>query len=86
MAICGEAGQSEHHAMIHKVTTLKFVVPEMLAVAFGIAILIGIYFTHKYPVPTARADANHSAVSGHGDAEPLNPGLSRVRLLVSGMR
>ena len=73
--------------MIHKATTLKFVVPEMLAVAFGIVILIGIvYFTHKYPVPTARADANHSAVSGHGDAESLNPGLSRVRLLVSGMK
>jgi hypothetical protein len=73
--------------MIHKATTLKFVVPEMLAVAFGIVILIGIvYFTHKYPVPTARADANHSAVSTRGSAESLNPGLSRVRLLVSGMK
>jgi hypothetical protein len=73
--------------MIHKAITLKFVVPEMLAVAFGIVILIGIvYFTHKYPAPTTRADANHSVVSSRGSAELLNLGLSRVRLLVSGMK
>jgi hypothetical protein len=73
--------------MIHKAITLKFVVPEMLAVALGIVILIGIfYFTHKYPVPPARADTNHSVVSGRGSSELLNLGLSRVRLLVSRMK
>jgi hypothetical protein len=72
--------------MIHKAITLKFVVPEMLAVALGIVILIGIfYFTHKYPVPPARADTN-SVVSGRGSSELLNLGLSRVRLLVSRMK
>jgi len=49
-------------AMTEKMITLKFILPEALAVAFGIIILIGIvYLTHKYPVPTVQADANHSA-------------------------
>ena len=48
--------------MTEKMITLKFILPEALAVAFGIIILIGIvYLTHKYPVPTVQADANHSA-------------------------
>ncbi len=75
--------------MTQKAITLKFVVPEMLAVASGIIILIGIvYFTHKYPVPAVRADANHSVASSLGSAElPNNDGrLSRARLLISGVR
>jgi hypothetical protein len=74
--------------MIHKSITLKFVVPEILAVAFGIVILIGIgivYFTHKNPLPTAPANANHSVVSRESP-ELQNFGLSRVRLLISGMK
>jgi len=75
--------------MTEKAITLKFVVPEVLAVAFGIIILTGIvYFKHKYPVPTVRADANRSVVNSRGsDDLPMPDGrLSRVRLLVSGVR
>jgi hypothetical protein len=75
--------------MTQKAITLKFVVPEVLAVAFGIVILTGIvYFTHKYPVLTARADANHSVAGSRGSAELPDPDgrLSRVRLVLSGVR
>jgi hypothetical protein len=72
--------------MTQKAITLKFVVPEALAVASGIIILIGIvYFTNKHPVPTVRADANRSVASSRGGAELPNPDgrLSRVGLLLS---
>ena len=75
--------------MTQKAITLKFVVPEVLAVAFGIVILTGIvYFTHKYPVLTVRADANRSVANSRGSAELPNPDgrLSRVRLLLSAVR
>ncbi len=72
--------------MIQRVATLKFVVPEMIAVASGIIILIGIiHFTHKYTDPTLRADANHSVAGRRGGVELLNPDgrFTRVRLLLS---
>jgi hypothetical protein len=71
--------------MTQRAITLRFVVPEVLAVAFGIIILIGVvYFTHKYPVPTVQAEANHAATS-RGSAELSNTDLWRlwrVRLLL----
>jgi hypothetical protein len=70
--------------MTQRAITLRFVVPEVLAVAFGIIILIGVvYFTHKYPVPTVQAEAN--AISSRGSAELSNPDslrLWRVHLLL----
>ena len=72
--------------MAQKAITLKFVVlPELLAAAFGIIILIGVvYFTQKYPVPTVRADANHSVASSRGSAASQAPDvrLWRVHLLL----
>jgi hypothetical protein len=65
--------------MTQRAITLRFVVPEVLAVAFGIIILIGVvYFTHKYPVPAVQAEANHAATSSRGSAELSNPDLLRL--------
>jgi hypothetical protein len=72
--------------MTQRALTLRFVVPEMLAVASGIIILIGIvYFTHRYPDLTIQADANHSVAGSRGSVELPNPDgrLTRVRLLLS---
>jgi hypothetical protein len=70
--------------MTQRAITLRFFVPEALAVASGIIILSGIvYFTNKYPAPIDRADANHS-VASRGSAELSNPDLRlwRVRVLL----
>ena len=65
--------------MTQRAITLRFVVPEVLAVAFGIIILIGVvYFTHRYPVPTVQAEANHAATISRGSAELSNPDLLRL--------
>jgi hypothetical protein len=53
--------------MTHKAITLKFVVPTMLAIAFGMMISIGaVHLTDKYPVNIDQAGANHS-VAGSRD-------------------
>jgi len=68
--------------MAQKAVTLKFVVPEVLAV--GIIISIGIvYLTGKYPVLVVQADANHSVAGSRDIAELPNLRLSRVHLLLS---
>ena len=69
--------------MTQKAITLKFIVREMLAVAFGIGIGL-VYFIHKYPVPTVHADANHSVAGSRKSAELPNPDvrLWRVHLLL----
>jgi hypothetical protein len=72
--------------MTQKNDTLKFIVPETLAVTFVIVIVIGIvYLAYKYPAPTLQADADHSAADSRGSAElPAPDGrLSRVRLLIN---
>jgi hypothetical protein len=79
------SSRREYFAMTQRAITLRFAVPEALAVAFGIIILIGVvYFTHKYPVPTVQAEANHAATSSRGSAELANPDLRlwRVHLLL----
>jgi len=71
--------------MTQRAITLRFFVPEALAVASGIIILSGIvYFTNKYPTPIDRADANHSVAGSRGSAELSNPDLRlwRVRVLL----
>jgi hypothetical protein len=72
--------------MTQRAITLRFFVPEALAVASGIIVLIGIvYFTNKYPTPIDRADAKHSVAGSRGSVElPNHDGrLTRVRLLLS---
>ena len=72
--------------MTQRALTLRFVVPEMLAVASGIIILIGIvYLANKYPDLTIKADANRSIAGSRGSVELPRPDgrLTRVRLLLS---
>ena len=73
--------------MTHKVITLKLVVPTVLALALGISIG-AVYLTDKHLVPTDQAEANHSVAGSGGITELLNPDgrLSRVHLLLSGMK
>jgi hypothetical protein len=47
--------------MTHKVITMEFIVPTVLAIALGITLSIGaVYLTDKYLVPIDQAEANHS--------------------------
>jgi len=72
--------------MTHKVITLEFVVPTVLAIALGILCSIGaVYLTDKYLGPVDQAEANRSLAGSREIAELPNPDgrLSRVRLLLS---
>jgi hypothetical protein len=71
--------------MTHKAITLKFVFPTVLAIALGIMISSGAV---HYAASIDQAEANHSVASSRGIAALLNPDgrLSRVRLLLSGMK
>ena len=73
-------------AMTHKVITLEFVVPTVLAIALGILFSTGaVYLTDKYLGPVDQLEANRSLAGGREIAELPNPDgrLSRVRLLLS---
>jgi hypothetical protein len=67
--------------MTHKKTVLKFVVPATVAVALGM-ILSGAV---RHFAPIYHAHANHTVGANPEIAEIPNPGLSRVRLLVSNL-
>ena len=72
--------------MTHKAITLKFIVSTVLALALG---SIGaVYLTDKHLVPTDLAEANHSVAGSDEITELPNPDgrLSRVHLLLSGMK
>lgn len=80
-------GRSERmRAMIRKAITLKFVIPTVLVLALGISIG-AVYLPDKHLVPD-QAEANHSVASSDGITELRNPDgrLSRVHLLLSGMK
>jgi hypothetical protein len=48
--------------MTHKVITLEFVVPTVLAIGLAIMLSVGaVYLTDKYLVPIDQAEANQSA-------------------------
>ena len=74
-------------AIIHKAITLKFVVPTVLVLTLGISIG-AVYLPDKHFVPVDQAEANHSVAGSGGITELPNPDgrLSRVHLLLSGMR
>jgi hypothetical protein len=74
-------------ATIHKAITLKFVVPTVLFLALGISIG-AVYLPDKHFVPVDQAEANHSVAGSGGITELPNPDgrLSRVHLLLSGMK
>ena len=72
--------------MTHKVITLEFVVPTVLAIALGILCSTGaVYLTDKYLDPVDQVEANRSVAGSRETAELPNPDgrLSRVRLLLS---
>ena len=72
--------------MTHKVITLEFVVPTVLAIALGILCSIGaVYLTDKYLGPVDQVEANRSLAGNREIAELPNPDgrLSRVRVLLS---
>jgi hypothetical protein len=73
--------------MTHKVITLKLAVPTMLALTLGISIG-AVHLTDKHLVPADQAEANHSVAGSGGITElPAPDGrLSRVHLLLSGMK
>jgi hypothetical protein len=75
--------------MTYKMITLEFVVPTVLAIALGIVLSIGaVHLTDKHLVPADQAEANHSVAGSGGITELPNPNgpLSRVHLLLSGMK
>jgi hypothetical protein len=72
--------------MTHKVITLEFVVPTVLAIALGILCSIGaVYLTDKYLGPVDQVEPNRFLAGSREIAELPNPDgrLSRVRLLLS---
>jgi len=72
--------------MTHKVITVEFVVPTVLAIALGILCSIGaVYLTDKYLGPVDQVEGNRSLAGSREIAELPNPDgrLSRVRLLLS---
>ena len=66
--------------MIHKAITLKFVVPTVLVLALGISIG-AIYLPDKHLVPV-----DYSVAGGITDLPNPDGRLSRVHLLLSGMK
>jgi hypothetical protein len=68
--------------MIHKAITLKFVVPTVLVLALGISIG-AIYLPDKHLVPI---DYSVAASGGIADLPNSDRRLSRVHLLLSGMK
>ena len=69
-------------AMIQKAITLKFVVPTVLVLALGISIG-AIYLPDKHLVPI---DYSVAASGGIADLPNSDRRLSRVHLLLSGMK
>jgi hypothetical protein len=72
--------------MTHKVITVEFVVPTVLAIALGILCSIGaVYLTDKYLGPVDQVETNRSVAGSREIAELPNPDgrLSRVRVLLS---
>jgi hypothetical protein len=50
--------------MTHKVITLEFVVPTVLAIGLGVMLSIGaIYFTEKYLGPVDQAESHRSVAN-----------------------
>jgi hypothetical protein len=75
--------------MTHKVITFEFVAPTVLAAVLGTVLSIGaFYLTNRCLGPVDRSEANHSVAGSGGIAELPKPDgrLSRVHLLLAGMR
>ena len=74
--------------MTHKVISLSFVIPTVLAIVLGIVLAFGgVYVEHPLG-PVDQAEANHSVAGSRGIAELPNPDgrLSRVHVLLSNMK
>ena len=72
--------------MTHKVITLEFVVPTVLAVALVIALSIGaVYLTDKYLLPVGQLEADYSVVGSQPieNSLPADASPGRRRCLSS---
>jgi hypothetical protein len=72
--------------MTHKVISLEFFFPTLLAIALGIMLSIGaVYLTVKYLVLIDQSESNRAAGDNRGVAEVSDPDgrFSRVHLLLS---
>jgi hypothetical protein len=70
--------------MIHKMITLEFVVPTVLAVALVIALSIGaVYLTDKYLLPVDQLEADYSVVGSQpiDSSSPAEASTGRRRCL-----
>jgi hypothetical protein len=74
--------------MTHKVITLKFAIPAVLAIGLGILLAVGAVYLGHYLGPVDQAEANQSVAGNRGTAElpNLDRRLSRVHLLLSNMK
>jgi hypothetical protein len=60
------AGSKRVSAMTHRVFTLEFVVPTVLAIMLGIALAIcTVYLTDSYLGPIDQAEADYSVAGSH---------------------
>jgi hypothetical protein len=74
--------------MTHKVISLSFVIPTVLAIVLGIVLAVGSVYLGHYLAPVDQEEANQSVAGSRGIAELPNPDrrLSRVHLLLSNMK
>ena len=68
--------------MTHKNIALKIVLPATLAIALGLVAWFG---AGRHIGPIDQAIASRSVAAGPEISELPNPGLSRVRLLISNL-
>jgi hypothetical protein len=72
--------------MTHKLITLNFVIPTVLAIVLGILLAFGTFYLGHYS-PVDQAEANQSVAGSRGIDKPNPDGrLSRVHLLLSNMK
>jgi hypothetical protein len=74
--------------MTHKMISLHFVIPTVLAIVLGIVLAFGSVYLGRYFGPVDQAEANQPVAVSRGTAELSNPDgrLSRVHLLLSNMK
>lgn len=74
--------------MTHKMISLNFVIPTVLAVVLGIVVALGGVYLGRYFGPVDQAEANQPIAVSRRTAELPNPDgrLSRVHVLLSDMK
>ena len=74
--------------MAHKVITLKFVIPTVLAIVLGMLLAVGAVYLGRHIGSPDQPEANQSVAGSREVAELPNADgrLSRVHLLLSNMK